>query len=65
LPREVTRMRRGAGGGQVRAPWLLLLLLLLGCCGGGIWRPRGRIFAAADTDPSDRELETSAQSVQF
>ncbi|CAL4937915.1 unnamed protein product [Urochloa decumbens] len=43
--------RRGGGGGEVGVPWLLLLLLL-GCCGGGIW-PRGRIFAAADTDPND------------
>lgn len=32
-------------------------LLLLACC--CIW-PGGRIFTAADTDPNDRELETSA-----
>jgi hypothetical protein len=56
-------MRRGGGGGggggvvdvvRVRR----LLLLSLTCC-SSIW-PGGRIFAAADTDPNDRELETCA-----
>lgn len=48
----------GGGGGVVDVVRRLLLLLSLTCC-SSIW-PGGRIFAAADTDPNDRELETCA-----
>lgn len=56
LLREMARRRRrGGGGGAVGVAWLVLLL---GCCfSSSIW-PAGRIFAAAETDPGDRKLQT-------
>lgn len=57
----MARRRRSGGGGGVLDVARRLMLLSLACC-CSIW-PGGRIFAAADTDPNDRELETSAFTV--